>query len=230
MAYYKQTHYTGEPSLSIPSAYLKEALHLLILGTKRLREKYNFDVNEYENNITRKLVAAMHAEQKASRKYIIRVDIFSGTLSDPTSSTQLSEIDIRFTWDNYTERYLAAEAKRLFGKGASLAGPYVEEGVMDFIDGKYSRGHNRGIVLGYILLEPIGNAITSVKKALENRRTKTNEIPPIDKVQGCFNYSQMYRSAHTQKVTGEKIILYHMFVDLATPAISLILTLCLSKK
>ncbi|KAF5433104.1 hypothetical protein C5S39_02215 [Candidatus Methanophagaceae archaeon] len=216
MAYYNQTH-KGEPSFSIPSAYLKAALHLLILGTKRLREKYDFDVKEYENNITRKLVAEMHAEQEDSEQYIIRVDIFPGTLSDPTSSSQLSEIDIRFTWDNYhPNSYLAAEAKRLFGKGASLAGPYVEKGVMNSIGGKYSRGHNRGIMLGYILSKPIDNALSSVKKALEDRRTKTNEIIPIDKVQGCFGYSLMHKSTHTQKVTGEKIILYHMFVDLAS--------------
>jgi hypothetical protein len=167
MAYYNHTHYKGEPSFSIPGGYLKAALHLLILGTKRLREKYDFDVEEYENNITRKLVAEMHAEQEDSEQYIIRVDIFSGTLSDPTSSSQLSEIDIRFTWDNYyPNSYLAVEAKRLFGKGASLAGPYVEKGVMNSIGGKYSRGHNRGIMLGYILSKPIDNAITSVKKLI----------------------------------------------------------------
>ncbi len=217
MAYYNHTHYKGEPSFSIPSAYLKAALYLLILGTKRLREKYDFDVKEYENNITRKLVAEMHAEQEDSEQYIIRVDIFPGTLSDPTSSSQLSEIDIRFTWDNYhPNSYLAVEAKRLFGKGASLAGPYVEKGVMDFIEGKYSRGHNRGIMLGYILSKPIDNAISSVEKALEDRKPKTNEIAPIDKLQGCFSYSLMHMSTHTQRVSSEKIILYHMFVDLAS--------------
>ena len=35
---------------------------------------------------------------------------------------------------------------------------------MDFIGGKYSMGHSHGIMLGYILLKPIDNAITSVKK------------------------------------------------------------------
>ena len=217
MAYHKQTHYEGEPSFSIPNAYLKAALHLLIRGTERLQEKFVFDVSEYENNITRKLVAEMHAEQKDTGKYIIRVDIFSGTLSDPTSSNQLSEIDIRFTWDNYhPHSYLAAEAKRLFGKGASLAGPYVNEGVMDFIDGKYSRGHNLGIMLGYILLAPIGKAINSVEIALTNRRAKTNETSPFVNVEGLVNYSLIFKTAHIQKNYGTEIIIFHMFVDLAS--------------
>ena len=214
MAYNKQLHYEGIPSFPIPDAYLKAALHLLVLGTSQLQYNDTINQNTREDDITIVLVGEI---QKYQENYKIRADSFSVNLIHPITGIKYSKIDIRFTWDNYNQNsYLATEAKRLFGKGDSLAGAYVDEGVMDFIEGRYSLGHNRAIMLGYVLLNPIDNAITSVKKALENRRTKTNEISPIDKVQGCFNYSLMYRSTHTQKVTGGKIILYHMFVDLAS--------------
>ena len=222
MIHHNQSNYAGNPSFSIPDGYLKAALDLLILGVGRLKKRNCVEQicesqkgrknKTIEDTITRKLAIEM---QKEHERYKLRVDPQTQILIHPCNDIEYSVIDIRFTWNIYTNEYLAAEAKLLYGKGASLAGPYVEKGVMDFIGGKYSMGHSHGIMLGYILLKPIDNAITSVKKALEKRRTKTNEISPIDKVQG-FNYSQMYRSAHTQKVTGEKIIIYHMFVDLAS--------------
>ena len=222
MIHHNQSNYAGNPSFSIPDGYLKAALDLLILGVDRLKKRNCVEQiyesqrgrknKTIEDTITRELAIEM---QKEHERYKLRIDSQTQNFIHPCNDIEYSVIDIRFTWNIYTNEYLAAEAKLLYGKGASLAGPYVEKGVMDFIGGKYSMGHSHGIMLGYILLKPIDNAITSVKKVLEKRRTKTNEISPIDKVQG-FNYSQMYRSAHTQKVTGEKIIIYHMFVDLAS--------------
>jgi len=214
MVYNKQLYYEGIPSFPIPNAYLKAALHLLVLGSSQLQCNNAINQNTREDDITLVLVGEI---QKYQENYKIRADSFSVNLIHSITGIKYSKIDIRFTWDNYNPNsYLATEAKRLFGEGNSLAGEYVDEGVMDFIEGRYGMGHNRAIMLGYILLKPIDNAISSVKKAMGNRKEKTNEISPIDKVQGCFNYSQMYRSTHTQKVTGGKIILYHMFVDLAS--------------
>lgn len=216
MAHYEQSDYVGSPALSIPSGYLKIALNLLISGTKRIKRKYSFSPDTLENPITRKLVAEMHAEQDET-VHSIRVDIFSGTLSDPILSDELSEIDIRFTWDDYhPNSYLAVQAKRLYGTGATLAGPYVEEGVMDFIDGKYSRGHNYGIMLGYVLSKPINKAISAVKNALQKRKGTTNEMSSFE-VDGLIKYPLTYKSIHAQKNDEmTEIIIFHAFVDLAS--------------
>lgn len=223
MTHHNQSNYVGSPSFSIPDGYLKVALNLLIIGVDRLKKRNCVEQiyesqkgrknKTIEDTITRELAIEM---QKEHERYKLRIDSQTQNFIHPCNGIKYSVIDIRFTWNIYTNEYLAVEAKLLFGKGDSLAGKYVEEGVMDFVNGKYSFGHSHGIMLGYVLLNPIDNAISSVKKVLENRRTKTNEISPIVKVQGCFNYSLMYRGTHTQKVTGGKIILYHMFVDLAS--------------
>jgi hypothetical protein len=211
MEHYEQTGCVGAPSFPIPSAYLKIALNLLIRGTERIKRKYTFSPDTFENPITRKLVVEMHAEQDET-KHRIRVDIFPGILSDPD---ELSELDIRFTWDDYRPNsYLAVEAKRLRGMVATLAGPYVEEGVMDFIDGKYSRGHNYGIMLGYILSKPTNKAISAVKDALQKRKGTTNEMSSFE-LDGLIEYSLMYKSVHVQKNDEmTEIIMFHVFVDL----------------
>ena len=213
MGHYERTGCVGSPSFSIPSGYLKIALNLLISGTKRIKRKYSFSPDTLENPITRKLVAEMHAEQDET-EHRIRVDIFPGMLSDPD---ELSELDIRFTWDDYRPNsYLAVEAKRLRGMVATLAGPYVEEGVMDFIGGKYSRGHNYGIMLGYVLSKPIEKAISAVKDALQKRKEKTNETSPfnVDSVVDC---PLTYKSVHAQKNDElTEIIILHVFVDFAS--------------
>lgn len=212
----EQSKYVGEPSFPIPSSYLKTALNLLICGTERIKRKYSFSPDTLENPITRKLVAEMHAEQEQSGQYSIKVDIFSGTLSNPILPDELSEIDIRFTWDDYRPNsYLAVQAKRLYGNGATLAGPYVEEGVMDFIDGKYSRGHNYGIMLGYVLSKPTNKAISAVKDALQKRKDSTNETSSFE-VDGVIEYPLTYKSVHAQKNDEmTEIIIFHVFVDLA---------------
>ena len=209
----EQSKYVGEPSFPIPSSYLKTALNLLICGTERIKRKYSFSSNTHENPITKKLVAEMHAEQDET-EHRIRVDIFPGMLSDPD---ELSELDIRFTWDDYRPNsYLAVEAKRLRGMGATLAGPYVEEGVMDFIGGKYSRGHNYGIMLGYVLSKPIDKAISAVRGALQKRKGTTNEMSSFE-VDGLIKYPLTYKSVHAQKNEEmAEIIIFHVFVDLAS--------------
>ena len=215
MEHYEQPECVGPPSFSIRSAYLKIVLNLLISGTKRIKLRYSFSSNTHENPITKKLVAEMHAEQDETG-HSIRVEIFSGTLSDPISPDELSETDIKFTWDDYRPHsYLAVQAKRLYGTGATLAGPYVEEGVMDFIDGKYSRGHNYGIMLGYVLSKPINKAISAVKDALQKRKGMTNETSSFE-VDRLIDYPLIYTSAHAQKNDEmTEIIISHVFVDLA---------------
>ena len=212
MEHYKQSECVGTPSFSIRSGYLKIALNLLIRGTERIKRKDSFSPDTFENTITKKLVSEMHAEQDET-EYSIRVDIFPGVLNDPD---ELAQLDIRFTWADYRPNsYLAVEAKCLYGTGATLAGPYVKEGVMDFIDGKYSRGHNYGIMLGYVLSKPIEKATLAVKDALQKRKIMTNETFSF-KVDRLIDYPLIYKSGHVQKNNGMTINIFHIFVDLAS--------------
>lgn len=224
MVNYVQRYYSGKPTFSIPSAYLKAALNLLILGSDQLKQKkivkgiYRSQKNRkkktLENTITIELVDEIQKEQE---KYKVHAEPLSINLVHPITNIRYSQIDIKFTWDNYSPNgYLAVEAKILFGRGKRLGGQYVKEGVLDFIDGRYSYGHSHGVMLGYILSKPIDEAINAVKKALEKSKAKTNEKISFDKVKDFVTYSLIFKTIHIQRATGTEIMLLHLFADFAS--------------
>jgi len=204
----------GKPSFSIPNATIKYCLDLLIIGVHRLKKKYRIKDTDYENSITKKLVKEIQNEQIENNKFVVRVDIFTGLIGSSSKLTAY-QLDIRFIWSNFhPNSYLATEAKRLFGSGSSRADAYIEKGLMDFINGKYSINHSHGIMIGYILKKPIANAIKSVEQAADKRKKKTNQISSIAKLHKFINYSLLYDSIHLQK-NKNKIYIYHIFVDLS---------------
>jgi hypothetical protein len=197
MEHHNQSSYLGAPSFVIKKTYLEAVLNLLIAGTNRLKQKNvvkqicksqkDRDHKTLEDDITIKLSDEINEIQKEQDDYKFRVDSFPCNFVHPQTNIKYSRIDIRFTWNNYRSEYLAVEAKLLYGTGSSRAGEYVEKGVMDFVNGTYSWGHTHGIMLGYILSEPIDKAISAVKEALKKRKDETNEISPMDKVDGIVN-------------------------------------------
>jgi len=215
--------FTGVPSFKIKPKYLRAALNLLIKGTYRLKQKNvvkqicelqkTKDRKTIENTISIKLVEEMQKEQE---RYNIRADILTPNLIHSCKNIEYSQIDIRFTWNNYSPNgYLAVEAKLLFGRVKRLGGPYVEEGVMDFVNEKYSWGHSHGIMAGYVLSEPINKAILAVEKALKKRKDETNETSPFCE-DNFIDYSLLFNSVHKQGNNGREIKILHIFFDFAS--------------
>lgn len=224
MSTYTPKSYEGFPKFRIPPAYLKTALILLISGSEKLKKRKFVEQlrlsqkrmkrKTLENTITRELVSEIEKEQE---KYKIRADSLVENRTHPLKDIKYSQIDIRFIWNDYSKNgYLATEAKILYGTGSRLGGPYVEEGVCDFVIGKYSCGHTHGIMLGYILSSPIDKAILAVEEALDKRRKKTNEVSRFDQVKDFLTYSLIYSSIHKQCPTNTNIQLYHLFADFAS--------------
>jgi len=208
-------YYVGKPSLAIPIQYVKAALTLLIAGAKRLQQqKIIHDKMHESSEITPRLASEMIAEQRAGYCDIIRFDFEVEHLSNPADPKSVCRLDFKFTWNNYDyEAYLAVEAKRLRGKGKSLAYKYVDEGVMDFVDGKYSRGHNYGIMIGYVVLAPLDNAVAKVITAMNARKTATYENSPCRIDNSFCSHPYTHHSSHLQPGRTKPIILIHIFFD-----------------
>src|SRR5712692_6143817 len=130
----------GEPRLQIKRRYILAALDVLVEGATKLRIKNIVTAKTYENPITYLLCSEMDQIQHARKSDVIWWDPRVNTQNDPNDPLSRCEIDIKFRWAAYpsdNDRYLAVEAKRLFGKDSSRADEYVEEGIMDFVVGKY---------------------------------------------------------------------------------------------
>jgi hypothetical protein len=208
----------GAPSLQIKPLYIRAALELLIDGADRLRTKKLVTVDMDEGPITNYLSFEMKSAQRAGKSDIIFWDIRVDTQSDFTDPQLIGEIDFKFRWAEYPDpndydRYLAVEAKRLFGKGDSLLGKYVEKGLMDFVVGKYGRGHNYGIMLGYILVGPLATAVARVSHAMKKRKMLTEEHSAFTPDCSLCLHPNTHHSIHLQQGTGTLITLVHVFLD-----------------
>ena len=205
----------GTPSLPIPKLYVQAALDLLSVGANALSAKKLVKSTMKEDTITYLLSSEMTTAQRAGTSDIISWD-FRVKSHDPTQPEVICELDFKFRWSEFPndyERYLGAEAKRLFGSGASLAGDYVDDGVMDFVVGKYGRGHSYGIMLGYTLAAPVTTAISKVQAALKARGVKTCERSEFTPCDTLCQHRWTYHSSHFQACSGQNITLIHLFFD-----------------
>jgi len=206
--------YLGTPSLAIPVQYVKAALALLISGAERLKPQKIIHAEMHENSITNHMTSEMIAEQRAVGSDIIRFDFRVHHLSIPSDPASVCEIDFKFTWNSYDyEAYLAAEAKRLRGAGDCLAYKYVNDGVMDFVQGKYGRGHNYGIMIGYVIVAPLDHAVAKVVDAMNAHKTATLERSTCQLDSRFCSHPHTHLSAHLQRGQMNPIMLIHIFFD-----------------
>ena len=156
----------GRPSVPLQELYVPAVLEMLLIGARELHTKGLIDSSMSENRISALLDQHMRAARLASNSSDI-LSWFMRTLipDDSERPSGLVEPDFLFTWGPYPSREdpsMVVEAKRLRGSGPSLAGDYVDEGVERFVKGTYGRGHDYGIMMGYVLVAPISRAIASV--------------------------------------------------------------------
>jgi hypothetical protein len=210
--------YLGISYFPISQLYLRAALEILVAGWTRLKGKGLVTPDLKENDITAYLSQEMKKAQRCGVSDIINWDILVGTQSNSQDPLEIGQIDIKFRWSQYPndyDRYLAAEAKKLRGKGPSLAGDYVEEGVMRFVKAQYGRGHDYGIIMGYVMVPSLSTAISRVKRAMDKRKIKTQECSALSPNDSLCPHPFTYHSRHLQNGTKVTMTLVHLFLDLS---------------
>src|SRR6266699_5988853 len=206
----------GNPQLQNKQLYSLAALDFIVKGAIKLQTKKVITAKTFENHITYYLCSEMEQIQMTRKSDIIWWDPLVDTQNDPDDPLSRGEIDIKFRWAEYpsdNDRYLAVEAKRLFGKGSSRADEYVEKGVMDFVNAKYGRGHNYGIMLGYILVGPLTKAVAAVDSAMNTRKLQTAEHSALAPNSSLCLHPYTHHSIHLQQGTATLITLVHVFLD-----------------
>ena len=88
-------------------------------------------------------------------------------------------IDIAYILEQDFDHYIAYECKRLNtiseeGKRASLAGKYVDEGVMRYVTAQYAENLPFGCMIGYVMDGDTGFAIQQLASAVDKRKKKLN--------------------------------------------------------
>ena len=209
----------GRPALPLRELYVPAVLELLLIGASDLQKEGLIHSSMSENMIS----ALLNQHMRTARMANDISDILSWFMrtaipKDPQGSPDLAEPDFLFTWGPYPSREdpsLFVEAKRLLGAGPSLAGDYVDEGVMRFVEGSYGRGHDYGIMLGYVVVASISSAISRVSAAMDGRQGKTQQLSGFVPNDSLCAYPDTHHSTHLQQVTVQPITLVHIFVDLS---------------
>ena len=84
---------------------------------------------------------------------------------------------------------------------------------MDFVVGKYGRGHNYGIMLGYVLVGPLITAVARVSQAMKKRKVQTAECAAFAPNNSLCPHPYTHHSTHLQQGAAAPITLIHVFLD-----------------
>ena len=126
----------------------------------------------HEDHITSQLVVRL----RQGKKLPGRIEYQYSLLDEAADQTAFisGNIDLVLTIGDDEDVYLACECKRLNvpyeSRPRSLAGEYVEDGLMRFVTGQYSNGLPLAMMLGYVMNALTDRAEKSVKRAMNSRK------------------------------------------------------------
>ena len=85
--------------------------------------------------------------------------------------------------------------------------------MLRFVNVKYGRGHDHGIMMGYIIVAPLSNAISSVRTAMGKRKVKTRECSEFSPNGSLCTHPHTHHSSHLQDEATIPMTLIHIFLD-----------------
>lgn len=125
-------------------------------------------------------------------------------------------IDFKMVYDWGLEDYFGIECKRISssttGKDKDLATDYVNEGVMRFITGTYSPGHDCAAMVGFVIDGKLMDCVDRVRKRLSKYCQKIcmAEDWAVEHDFGLQN--NLYRTIHRQHGQSLLLRLLHLFL------------------
>jgi hypothetical protein len=153
---------------TFPENLLPQLLELVLKSWETFPQP---SLSDLEIPITKSFVTHLRSNRNRS-VHLFRIDWESTVLDE--KGTQRGRIDICFTHGYSVSEYFSLECKLLNrtdrqGRWFSLAGEYIDEGVMRYVNEQYAGGMNGGMI-GYVMDGDISKAIEFVNDAIEKRR------------------------------------------------------------
>ena len=207
----------GTPRLPIGSAFVRSVLDLLATGAANLHAKHSVTPRMREDRISQRLNEEMEELHRCSNSDIVNWSMRPAR-SAPGRPDDTFEVDFSFHADRYPRDqrwYLGVEAKKLGSSPSRWANLYVREGVLRFVTGQYSLGHDHAVMLGYVVTGPIDGAVSRVKAAMGRNAVKTRQLAQFSPDRGAYDYPFTFSSRHLQDGAQEPFKVVHLIVDLS---------------
>jgi hypothetical protein len=188
-----------------------------VLASKRVSAR------SHEVEIAGALYLALVAEKarRPALKKQLRIQEEVGIRSSGAEIKPKGRIDFKISWDNEEKHYFGIECKRITQGNKRLATQYVKDGIMRFVSGKYSPGHDWGAMIGFVVYGSTSKAIAKICEELNSTRA-TNCMRDDWEVETSFEMiPDLYRTRHRYRGEGKGlgsdplINLLHLFLSIA---------------
>jgi hypothetical protein len=121
-----------------------------------------------EDPITRSLIVLLRRDDVARQRYIINSQLELLPSSPDAAADPIGYLDIAIEFFVGADQLcLAMECKRLNIPHATLAGRYVEEGMMRFVSGQYSPHLPLGGMIGYVMNGDVERAYAAIRGQID---------------------------------------------------------------
>src|SRR6266852_5973287 len=150
-----------------------------------------------------------------------RIDEESGTRSINNPRKPDGRIDIKITYSFVETEYFGIECKRVNDKSNDLAKKYVSKGLMRFVTGKYSPGHDWMAMIGFVVDGKPFQSIERICGFLDITRRRTRMKDKWIKETNFGNQEHLYSTCHWQLGKVLPITVLHLFLSI-TPSAALL--------
>ncbi|MFC1750510.1 hypothetical protein ACFL2V_17080 [Pseudomonadota bacterium] len=170
-----------------------------------------------EDDITRLLVDLLQKDRATINVGLLTCQ---WKLREETSDEEFSTkgiLDMALILGQDHERYIAYECKRLNvvskdGKRSSLAGDYVDKGLMRYVKEQYAEALPFGCMIGYVMDGDTEFSIKQLKAAIEKRKDTLNLAATTFKaIPGFFT---QFETDHIRVKTNSPISVKHRLFSL----------------
>jgi len=211
----------GRASQTLPNVdanFEQACLWLLTEAFKQMRQDAIYDLSWKETRFSAHLVGYMQRIRKQEdlrlridpESYLYRKEILEG-LEDPDAAPR---IDIRISGGWVSEDiYYGIEGKILVEtdwetrREYDLRARYIDTGIDNFVNGRYSPEVPRGCVVGYVVHGVAFNIGQKINDLLIHRGRESECMANRHSLNDC---PDCYQSTHTRNTDKKKIELHHV--------------------
>ncbi len=152
--------------------------------------------------------------RKFGRDAPLRIEEEIGTRSGEHPLKPDGRIDIKIIYSFVEAEYFGIECKRVNDKGNDLAKKYIQKGLMRFVTGKYSPGHDWMAMIGFVVDGKLSESIERIQGFLtiQMRRTCLKSGWAQETRFGINEH--LYSTSHGQRGKDSPITVLHLFLPL----------------
>ena len=197
------------------------SLWLLTEAFKRMRQEAIYEKDWKETRFSAHLIGYMRKIRDDKdwnlridpESYLYREGILNG-LEDPDTAPRI-DFKISGGWVQ-EDIYYGIEGKILVEKNwqtrnaSKLRARYIDTGIDNFVNGRYSVEVPRGCIVGYVVQGAVAQISQKINNLLIYRGRKDECLAGVESINNC---PDCYKSAHARITDKKQLNLYHIFLD-----------------